>query len=1037
MLSITSVSAEQVKDYFEHSEDYYTQHLTNYDKWHGTLANTIGAVGEVSKEQFDNVLSFLSSEKKDGGLGRSSKIGVDCTFSAPKSISLALAYSPEIKEQLIKLHQDSVNEVLQEIEMEHIQTKHHDQVKFKTRNMAAAEFVHFTNRNNELDLHSHTVIFNMTMADGKLMATDTDSLMNSKMLLGLKYRTKLAKKLQEAGYKLEVTDARQGFFELKGFDRETVMEYSTRRQEILAAAEKHGLTGSSIGMQAATLNTRKTKDKEQNITQILNDTNEGLYKSGRIDLKGVIPDGTESFEDTREIREASPEDRRQRIADDSRVVEKGSRARQSFACYAPSFQPQGIGEITREFKLQNLQDLNMDIQQRKSNLLLSDIPIRSLAKLQSKAVTDYYMRQLQSKERERLVKEYAAETLKQLSAEKFAFSVKETKYRIMANGVLEGITEQEAEKAIEHLAIIKLGKMDGDMKNVYLTTQKNIDKEKSIIDKMKQGKGKIQSLSMEESVKLLAKVEAETNLTPNTEQTAAIHHILTSADRYLGVQGLAGVGKTYLMKTVKEVCDRENITIKGICYTGKAADGLASDSGIESSTIHSFLNKLEGKRNTATSQDGIKQEWDFSNVNKAQGREIWIVDEAGLVDNNLMIELQKAAEARGAQVVLSGDYSQLPPVGAGQPMRQMIEAKMGTAYLEDIRRQKNRELLEAVKESVSGDHLKTFQKLGDNYREIKDRSKIRQEIEENICNRRLDDYIVIKQNGERELSQLLLVSTNSDRKTYNREIRKAYVDDGQLESGKRYKISVHSGNKNTIENRNFAKNDRIIFTQNDKRLGVMNGTMGRIDSIQGNIFSVTTDAGQKVSFDIEQYNSIDYSYSVTNYKAQGMTVHNVYVDMNTSGAAQSRNALYVDISRAKYNAIVYTDDKKKLEKQTRQFAHKITSKDFQRRIDQMERAGVQNNDRYHAPKRKTAEQVLAEIAKHDKEASQLPQRPRRVLEYEKEMEHHIVATIPLPKEQEVPPPSKARTITTEEHKPPKKQKLEIKRPVERDTGFHR
>lgn len=63
------------------------------------------------------------------------------------------------------------------------------------------------------------------------------------------------------------------------------------------------------------------------------------------------------------------------------------------------------------------------------------------------------------------------------------------------------------------------------------------------------------------------------------------------------------------------------------------------------------------------------------------------------MDNHLMDELQQAAIAYNAQVVFSGDYDQLPPVGAGEPFKALIEAGAGTAYLEDIRRQRDLELM--------------------------------------------------------------------------------------------------------------------------------------------------------------------------------------------------------------------------------------------------------------------------------------------------------------------------------------------------------
>ena len=226
------------------------------------------------------------------------------------------------------------------------------------------------------------------------------------------------------------------------------------------------------------------------------------------------------------------------------------------------------------------------------------------------------------------------------------------------------------------------------------------------------------------------------------------------------------------------------------------------------------------------------------------------------------------------------------------------------------------------------------------------------EIRNIMAKAKLDDY----------KNQLLLVSTNGSRKEYNDMIRWEYICDGELDEGVPFKITSHNGEKDVTEKRRFAGGDRIIFTANNSRLGVLNGTMGQIKAIQGSVFTVRTDSGEQVTFDMGQYNNIDYSYAVTNYKAQGMGVDFVVADMSTTGRGQNRNAAYVDLSRAKQRAIVFTDSKERLEKQTKAFVKKVSSRDFAQRIQKMVRRGyVANNERYHVPEKKSIGELLASV----------------------------------------------------------------------------
>ena len=243
MMSCSYVNSAQAESYFEHTKEYYTKNQTNYDRWHGTLAESYGLKGELSKEQFDEVLKSIDEA------GRK-RAGLDCTFSAPKSVSLAAAKNEETRLEIIESHQAAVKRAVDKIEMELLQTRSNGKT-FNSRNAIVAEFFHPTARPTEknnfvadLDFHSHCIFLNKTFADGKDLAIDFGKLNADNMIkeMGLIYRQELAKELQLKGYELEITDSRNGFFELKGFDRETILEYSNRRKEILEAAQEHGIT---------------------------------------------------------------------------------------------------------------------------------------------------------------------------------------------------------------------------------------------------------------------------------------------------------------------------------------------------------------------------------------------------------------------------------------------------------------------------------------------------------------------------------------------------------------------------------------------------------------------------------------------------------------------------------------------------------------------------------------------------------------------------------------------------------------------------
>ena len=94
--------------------------------------------------------------------------------------------------------------------------------------------------------------------------------------------------------------------------------------------------------------------------------------------------------------------------------------------------------------------------------------------------------------------------------------------------------------------------------------------------------------------------------------------------------------------------------------------------------------------------------------------------------------------------------------------------------------------------------------------------------------------------------------------------------------------------------RHFASGDRVMFLQNERGLGVKNGTLGTIEQVSAQSMTVQTDDGRSVRFDLKDYNRIDHGYAATIHKAQGMTVDRTHV-LATPG--MDAHGSYVALSR--------------------------------------------------------------------------------------------------------------------------------------------
>ena len=226
----------KVQDYAE--ENYYTQKqgLTN-SRWFGHGAELLGLEHQVTPDDFN--LTYQGIDRQGNSLrqrqsNRNSNPGRDLTFSAPKSVSLLglVKQDPDV----ISAHHEAVNRALRYIERYCIFTRtgkggaHRQQ----TDKAVVAVFQHAHNRNLEPHLHSHCLIFNQTLGqDGKWRSMDNRELYQQKMTIGMVYHHELAQRIKSLGYELDWNQ--DGTFEVAGYERTKLKEFSSRRQEILDA----------------------------------------------------------------------------------------------------------------------------------------------------------------------------------------------------------------------------------------------------------------------------------------------------------------------------------------------------------------------------------------------------------------------------------------------------------------------------------------------------------------------------------------------------------------------------------------------------------------------------------------------------------------------------------------------------------------------------------------------------------------------------------------------------------------------------------
>jgi len=380
--------------------------------------------------------------------------------------------------------------------------------------------------------------------------------------------------------------------------------------------------------------------------------------------------------------------------------------------------------------------------------------------------------------------------------------------------------------------------------------------------------------------KALDWVQKKTGIELSEHQVKALR--LAVQAKVMVVTGGPGVGKTTLVNSIIQVLRAKKLTVSLCAPTGRAAKRLAETTGMEAKTIHRLL-----KFNPGTGG------FIHDDRNPLKG-DVFIIDEASMIDQVLAYQLLQAVPQRAA-VIFVGDADQLPSVGPGRVLRDVIASKVVPSInLTEIFRQAAESRIVTGAHRINHGQLPEFPEEGDKSSDLyfvegeepqKTLGIIQKMVSESIPKRLgfnpLDDIQILTpmQKGElgaRNLNQVMQALLNPN--------------GNQIE---RFGII-------------FREGDRVMQTENDYDKEVFNGDLGRIvtiDEVQGEMVVKIDD--RRVKYEFRELDELVHAYAVTIHKSQGSEYPCVIIPMHTQHyVLLQRSLLYTAVTRAKKFAVL-------------------------------------------------------------------------------------------------------------------------------------
>ena len=410
----------------------------------------------------------------------------------------------------------------------------------------------------------------------------------------------------------------------------------------------------------------------------------------------------------------------------------------------------------------------------------------------------------------------------------------------------------------------------------------------------------------------IAHIEKEENLELDDMQRRAVMEAATHGVFVL--TGGPGTGKTTTIKAIIKYFENEGCEIYLAAPTGRAAKRMSEATGYEARTIHRMLEVKSGSEEDDDPAKNAKRSMFERNETNPLETDVVIIDEMSMVDMPLFYALLKAV-ADKTRLILVGDSNQLPSVGPGNVLRDIINSEcFSTVCLNKIFRQASESDIVVNAHHINqGEHVDTEKKSEDFFLMKRYEADRIISVAIQLIQKNLPPYV-----GAKSFDIQVLTPT-----------RKGNLGVERLNTILQQYLNPANEGKKEIEygNRIFREGDKVMQIKNnyqleweiqgkygiptDKGLGVFNGDMGIVKEINTYMHTLTVcfDDGHVVEYSVKALDELELAYAITIHKSQGSEYPAVIIPLLPGPRMlMNRNLLYTAVTRAKKCVVIVGDD---------------------------------------------------------------------------------------------------------------------------------